>query len=168
MTLKEIIKDYRDEHGLSQREFSVKCGLSNAAISNIEKGKVNPNTGKETVTSIETLMKIASGMGITLDELFAKMDNNIPLRMSITEMRQPFHPSVVEILDNKLKSVQSEKQPDDDQDEPKTDDIRLLIRGLNKLSPEQVAQAKNVFRAMFAITNPNLFDEGDDDNGAKL
>ena len=45
----------------------------------------------------------------------------------------------------------------------KTDDIRLLIRGLNKLSPEQVEQAKNVFRAMFAVTNPELFDEGGDD-----
>ena len=48
-----------------------------------------------------------------------------------------------------------------------SDDIRLLIRGLNKLSPEQVAQAKNVFRAMFAITNPDLF-EGDDDNDPGL
>jgi len=46
---------------------------------------------------------------------------------------------------------------------PKNDDIRLLVRGLNKLSPEQVAQAKNVFRAMFAITNPDLFEEGDDE-----
>lgn len=47
-------------------------------------------------------------------------------------------------------------------DDPKSDDIRLLIRGLNKLSPEQIAQATNVFRAMFMQTNPDLF-EGDDD-----
>jgi transcriptional regulator with XRE-family HTH domain len=46
---------------------------------------------------------------------------------------------------------------------PKTDDVRLLIRGLNKLSPEQIEQAKNVFLAMFKATNPDLFDEGDDD-----
>ena len=45
------------------------------------------------------------------------------------------------------------------------DDIRLLIRGLHKLSPEQIAQAKAVFKAMFAATNPDLFDEGDDDHG---
>lgn len=49
-----------------------------------------------------------------------------------------------------------------------SDDIRLLIRGLNKLSPEQVAQAKNVFRAMFAITNPDLFEGDDDDNDPGL
>ena len=47
-------------------------------------------------------------------------------------------------------------------EQPKNDDIRLLIRGLNKLTPEQVAQAKSVFRAMFAVTNPELF-EGDDE-----
>ena len=47
--------------------------------------------------------------------------------------------------------------------EPVKDDIRLLIRGLNKLSPEQIEQAKNVFLAMFKATNPDLFDEGDDD-----
>ena len=35
------------------------------------------------------------------------------------------------------------------QDQPKNDEIRLLIRGLNKLSPEQVEQAKNVMKAMF-------------------
>lgn len=52
----------------------------------------------------------------------------------------------------------SDMMPDD----PKSDDIRLLIRGLNKLSPEQIAQATNVFRAMFMQTNPDLF-EGDDD-----
>ena len=47
-------------------------------------------------------------------------------------------------------------------DPPMNDDIRLLIRGLNKLTPEQVEQAKNVFRAMFQATNPDLFEEGRD------
>ena len=45
---------------------------------------------------------------------------------------------------------------------PKNDEIRLLVRDLNKLSPEQVEQAKSVFRAMFKITNPELFQEDDD------
>ena len=48
-------------------------------------------------------------------------------------------------------------------DQPKNDDIRLLIRGLNKLSPAQIEQVTNVFRAMFMQTNPNLFEKGDDD-----
>ena len=45
---------------------------------------------------------------------------------------------------------------------PVSDDVRLLIRGLNKLSPEQVKQAKDMFRVLFMKTNPDLF-EGDDD-----
>ena len=48
-------------------------------------------------------------------------------------------------------------------DPPPTPEIRLLIRGLSKLSPAQVEQATNVFRAMFMQTNPDLFNEGDDD-----
>ena len=46
--------------------------------------------------------------------------------------------------------------------QPKNDDVRVFVQDLNKLTPEQLAQAKNVFRAMFAITNPELF-KGDDD-----
>jgi len=46
--------------------------------------------------------------------------------------------------------------------EPKNEDIRVLVKQLNKLSPAQLQQAKDVFRAMFAITNPELF-EGEED-----
>ena len=56
-----------------------------------------------------------------------------------------------------------EVPPANDTVEVKSDDIRLLVRGLNKLTPEQVEQAKNVFRAMFMQTNPDLF-KGDDDH----
>ena len=63
--------------------------------------------------------------------------------------------------------------PEDDQtgasadstsaDVPRNDDVRLLIRGLNRLSPEQFQQATNVFRAMFQQTNPELFERGEDE-----
>ena len=56
----------------------------------------------------------------------------------------------------------TDEKPSPPEPEPASDDIRLLIRGLNKLSPEQVEQAKNVFLAMFQATNPDLF-KGDDD-----
>lgn len=46
--------------------------------------------------------------------------------------------------------------------QPKNDEVRILAQDLSKLSPEQLKQAKAVFRAMFAITNPDLF-KGDDD-----
>ena len=54
--------------------------------------------------------------------------------------------------------------PHDDyskEEPPANDDIRLLIRGLNKLTPDQVEQAKDMFRIMFMKTNPDLFKEDD-------
>lgn len=45
MTLGEIIVKYRLEHGLSQRQFALRCGLSNGYIAMIEKNR-NPATGK--------------------------------------------------------------------------------------------------------------------------
>ena len=49
----------------------------------------------------------------------------------------------------------------DEESVPNNDDIRVLVKQLNNLTPQQLKQAKDVFRAMFAITNPELFDEED-------
>ena len=42
-----------------------------------------------------------------------------------------------------------ERPPEPPDDQPKNDDVRLLIRGLNKLSPEQLEQATNMMKIMF-------------------
>ena len=44
----------------------------------------------------------------------------------------------------------TDEKPQIVEDEPKNENVRLLIRGLNKLSPEQIEQATNVMKAMFA------------------
>ena len=136
MKLSVIVSEYRQRLQISQREFARRCGLSNSYISFIE-NETNPRTGRPMVPTLEQYQKIASGMDMTVHQLFALLDEDAPVDLS---------PSA----------------PASSTDEPKNDDIRLLIRGLNKLSPEQLTQAKNVFRAMFAVTNPELF-EGDDD-----
>ena len=101
MTLKEIVQKYREENDLSQREFAARCGLSNAAISIIEGDKVNPKTGKKTVTSIETCIKLAQGMGMTPGTLIEMLDNDIPLRLDMPNMKigQP----AMEVLDARIK-----------------------------------------------------------------
>ena len=54
-----------------------------------------------------------------------------------------------------------EDHPDDPLlDQPKNDDVRLLIRGLNQLSPEQLEQATNMMRIMFS----NHFDKEKEDD----
>ena len=74
MTLGEFIKEYRERNNLSQRQFAIRCGLSNGYISMLEDGK-NPKTGKPLVTKIENIMKIASAMGYTLSDLFNSVDD---------------------------------------------------------------------------------------------
>lgn len=137
MKLSEIILEYRSRMQISQREFARRCDLSNSYISFLEK-ETNPKTGKPMVPTIEQYKKLADGMEISLQRLFEMLDENSPVNLNIPVSEE--------------------------NDQPKNDDVRLLLRGLNRLSPEQVRQAKSVFRAMFEITNPDLFnDKGDDD-----
>ena len=59
----------------------------------------------------------------------------------------------------------TEDHPDDPlSDQPKNDDVRLLIRGLNKLSPEQLEQATNMMKIMFAKYADYFEKENDNDN----
>ena len=53
-----------------------------------------------------------------------------------------------------------EPPPDD---VPKNDDVRLLIRGLNKLSPEQLEQATSMMKIMFAKYAEYFEKENDND-----
>lgn len=50
-------------------------------------------------------------------------------------------------------------------DLPKNDDVRLLIRGLNKLSPQQLEQATNMMKVMFVEYAP-YFEKENNDNDA--
>ena len=55
------------------------------------------------------------------------------------------------------------KSPAPPPEEPLRDDVRLLIRGLNKLSPDQLEQATNVMRAMFTKYADYFTKENDND-----
>ena len=74
MTLRELIAQYRSEHGLSQRQFAVQCSLSNGYISMLEKG-VNPKTGLPLTPTLQALKKLATGMGISLSDLISIADD---------------------------------------------------------------------------------------------
>lgn len=74
MTLRELVITYRNEKGMSQRQFATACGLSNGYISMLEKN-VNPKTGLPVTPSLPALKKIAMGMGLTLNDLFLQADD---------------------------------------------------------------------------------------------
>ena len=74
MKLGALIKEYREAHCLSQRQFAAQCDLSNGYISILEKG-INPNTGRPVTPTIPQLKKLADGMNISLTELLEKIDD---------------------------------------------------------------------------------------------
>lgn len=74
MNLGDLIRSYRDAHGLSQRQFANQCDLSNGYISILEKG-INPSTGKPVTPTLPQMKKLANGMAMTLSELFEQVDD---------------------------------------------------------------------------------------------
>ena len=81
MHLGEVIKQYRNDHGMSMQSFADKCGLSKGYIAMLERNK-NSKTGLPVVPSIDTFAKVAFAMNITLDDLSRLVDENQPLALS--------------------------------------------------------------------------------------
>lgn len=79
----EMIKKYRQEHGMSMDEFASRCGLSKAYISLIERGK-NTRSDKPIVPSIDTVKAIADVLGVDLNVLLRSMGYDAPMKTVIT------------------------------------------------------------------------------------
>ena len=67
MKIGEMVYKYRDEHGMSQKDFARKCGLSSAIIVFLERGY--RDNGKPYLPKFDTIKKIANGMGMTAEAL---------------------------------------------------------------------------------------------------
>ena len=144
MKLSEIVRNYRADNDISQREFAKRCNLSNSYISFIENER-NPKTGRPMVPNIEQYKKIADGMNITVQRLFEMLDEDSPVKLN------HFDPKSFN-----LHLFAGDKPPD----QTKNEKVRLLINGVNKLSDEQIEQLTDMMRVMFAKTNPDLFEKG--------
>ena len=121
MTIGEKIKRLRLERGMTQEELGKSIGVQKAAINKYETGVV-VNLKKETIQGLARALDVN------------------PVWLMDEEDDWPPSPSVHSMV----------RQAMDQDDQPKNDDVRLLIRGLNKLSPEQLEQATNMMRIMFA------------------
>ena len=80
MDIGSIIKQYRHANKISMRDFAEKCGVSHSYIAMLEIRKTS-KTGEPIVPTIAMLKKIASGLGITVNELIAKCDD-MPITLS--------------------------------------------------------------------------------------
>lgn len=80
MKLGDLIARYRTTHDLSQRQFALRCDLSNGYISMLEKG-MNPATQKPVTPTIPQLKKLADGMRMSLTDLLEQVDD-MPIDLS--------------------------------------------------------------------------------------
>ncbi len=67
--LGEVIRDLRQEAGLSQVVFGEKCGFYQTYLSRIENGSANP-----TINAIEV---IADGLGMTVFDLMDRVRERV-------------------------------------------------------------------------------------------
>lgn len=102
MRLGEIIRKYRTEHEMSMSEFAKISGLSKQYVSVLEHGK-HPTSGKNVAPSLEIIKKVASAMGLSFDDLFAMLDDEVTLNTpeevsmaSKERVAEPFNAQFVE------------------------------------------------------------------------
>lgn len=81
MKLPEWIKLYRKEHGLSMQALADMCGFSKAYIGILEKG-INPTTKKPISPTMQTLQKIADGIGVDINDFIKLLDADQPITIA--------------------------------------------------------------------------------------
>ena len=107
MTLGDCIKEYRDRHGLSQRQFAELCGLSNAYVSILEKN-VNPKTGEAPAPTYGVYQKVAEAMEMSVQTLMEKAPDSavsIGSKMTLDAPAREWHPEVYNLLSSRIESV---------------------------------------------------------------
>lgn len=87
MHLGDVIKKYRYEHErMSMQTFADKCGLSKGYIAMLERN-INSKTGEPVVPSVETFLKVAKAMNISLDDLSKIVDENQPISLMENDLQ---------------------------------------------------------------------------------
>ena len=111
MTLKDLIIEYRNDHGLSQRQFATACGLSNGYISMLEK-EMNPNTKLPVTPTLPKLKQLASGMGMSLTDLLVKVDD-MPVDLILDDAdSKKLVPEIEDELDAEIMKIISGLTPE--------------------------------------------------------
>lgn len=125
MTLGEFILKYRTEHGMSQRMFAKACDISNGTISILEKGGLNPRSGKRLTPGLDTYAKLASGMGMTVQDLFLEVDD-MPVSMTMG-------------IEQQLPAIADEELLNQD-----------IIQRLSQLTPNELAKVDAYVQGLLA------------------
>jgi transcriptional regulator with XRE-family HTH domain len=118
MTLGDVIKKYRKENDISQRDFAKMTGLSNSYISQLEKNK-NSKNGQPIKPTLDTFKVVADAMNINVDALLNQVDDMvISLSQLVTDGNE---------LDNEIMNLV--RQLPDNLKESLHDILQSLVRG---------------------------------------
>ena len=93
MQLCDIIKKYREDHGLSLRAFSDLSGVSNSYLSMLESGK-HPRSGRPIVPTLTKLNQLADAMGLRVDDLIQQMDD-MPVKIDGNFSLSPLEKQII-------------------------------------------------------------------------
>lgn len=134
MSIGELIKEYLRQNNQTYQQFADRCHVSKAYISMLVNGK-NPKTGKPIRPTIETYADIADAMGMTIDQLFATIDDApVTLTASNTD-------------DDELWQIR--------EDFRRNPELRTIHSLARKATPKQLRQMEAIIRAIRS--------EGDED-----
>lgn len=84
MTLGDVIREFRELNDLSLEEFGKMANLSKSYISMLENNK-DPR-GNPINPSLETIDKVASAIGVDLDDLVGKIDQDVVVNRKKTPL----------------------------------------------------------------------------------
>ncbi len=99
MYIGELIKKYREKHGLSMQDFANLSGISKAYIGVLEK-VYNPTTKEPVAPSLPKIQAIASAMGMELDDLLKLLDHNQPVIVNTNKPAQRLNEDEKQLLDD--------------------------------------------------------------------
>ena len=88
MLLGDIIKKYRSEHNLSQRDFAKKCDLSHTYIAALEK-KFDSRSGKKIAPTVDSVKSISKALNMPLQDLLNVLDNEQEFIVNNNSVRIP-------------------------------------------------------------------------------
>ena len=137
-----IVKELRRKKGIQQKELALEIGVAPATVSDWEHGRKNP--------SGERLRKLSDFFGV--DTLVVLGEAPDPSTLFVPE-----DPAIAgksetdQIIERLLEKLDNQ---------PKTEEARILATGIDKLPQDQREQALAVVRAMFA-QHADFFEKGD-------
>ena len=128
------------------QSFADLCGFSKAYIGQLEKG-INPKTGKKISPTMQTFTKIANSVGMSVDQLLEKLDDDQPVSIPRSATPAPAaEPMGLPARDDRdIERFDPGKAIFDDSD------VRSLARDrLKGVSKEEIALKKQQLKAMVA------------------